>query len=166
VLDPGGVVTQVSQNARSLHPLFTFQHHHLGMAPERALGAAATRWSDYIGTAAADGADAVLGRPSLYELAGLDRDRWLITALDIEVVNGQLSAVVYAFDRSTDASDQPPDVGAVIAAHGHLPVRAFPLGEGTQIQALLDQVFQRVAIRLVAREFSEDTLAVQADIEQ
>jgi len=106
------------------------------------------------------------GGRALYELAGLDRDRWLITALDIEVVKGQLGAVVYAFDRFTDASDEPPDVGAVIAAHGHLPVRAFPLGEGTQIQALLDQVFQRVAIRLVAREFSDDTLAVQADTEQ
>jgi hypothetical protein len=136
------------------------------MGPERALGAAATRWSDYIGTAAADGADAVLGRPSLYELAGLDRDRWHISALDIEVVKGQLGAVVYAFDRFTDGSDQPPHVGAVVAAHGHLPVKAFPLGEGTQIQAFLDQVFRHVAIRLVAREFSDDTLVVQADIEQ
>jgi hypothetical protein len=136
------------------------------MGPEGRLGAAATRWSDYIGTAAADGADVVLGGPSLYELAGLDRDRWLVTALDVEIVNGQFDVVVYAFDRLTGGSGPLPNVEAVIAEHGHLPVKAFRLGEGTQMQAFLDQVFRRVAIRLVARGFSDDALVVQADAEQ
>src|SRR3712207_1301485 len=129
------------------------------MGPERHLGAAATRWDDYVGTAAADGADVVLGRPSLYELAGLDRDRWLVTALDIEVVNGEPAAVVYAFDRFADPGHQAPyDVEAVIAEHGHLPVKAFRLNQDTPVQTLLDQVFRRVSIRLVARDFSNDTM--------
>jgi hypothetical protein len=78
--------------------------------------------------AAADGAD-VAGRPSLYELAGLDREGWLVTALDIEVVNGRLGAVGYADDRITGSGQQvSSDVETVIAEHGHLPVTAvlFP----------------------------------------
>ena len=54
------------------------------------LGAATTRWSDYVGTAAADDAAAVAGHASVYELAGLDRNRWLVVAVDIEVLNGEL----------------------------------------------------------------------------
>ena len=38
------------------------------------LGPATAGWSDYVGTAAAEDAPAVLGSPSLYELAGVDRE--------------------------------------------------------------------------------------------
>ena len=43
------------------------------MAPTRPLDAASTTWNDYVGTAAADDADATLGTRSLYDLAALDR---------------------------------------------------------------------------------------------
>lgn len=133
------------------------------MNPEQRLGPAATRWSDFTGTAAADGAEVVQGRPSLYELAGLDRERWLVTGLDIEVASGQLGAVVYAFDRSAHPDHQVPyEVDAVLAEHGYLPVKAIHLSEATQIQPLLEQVFERVAIRLVARDFRDDTVVVEA----
>jgi hypothetical protein len=40
------------------------------MDPQRrALGPATTRFTDYVGTVAADDAEAVMDRPSLYELA-------------------------------------------------------------------------------------------------
>ena len=45
------------------------------MNVQRRLGAASVRWNDYVGTAAADDADALLDRPSLYEVAGIDRGR-------------------------------------------------------------------------------------------
>lgn len=133
----------------------------------RRLGAAATRWSDYVGTAAADDAEVTAGRPSLYELAGLDRDRWLVVAVDIEVGRGDLGVVVYAIDRFPDSDHQVPyDVDAVVAEHGHLPVTSIRLGREIQIQAFLDQVFGRVAIRLVARGFRDDLLVVQDDAAQ
>jgi hypothetical protein len=132
------------------------------MSPEHLLAPAATRWSDYIGTAAADGAEVVLDRPSLYELSGIDRNRWLVTAIDIEVVNGRMHAVVYAFDRLADSETQVSrDVETVIAENGHLPVTAFPLGDDAEIQPFLDQVFRRVAIRLVVKTFRDDAIVVQ-----
>ena len=65
---------------------------------ERALGPATTRFSDYVGTVEADDAEAVLGRPSLYELANIDRDRYTIVGMDL-VVDDSTTATVYAFDR-------------------------------------------------------------------
>jgi hypothetical protein len=52
-------------------------------------------------------------------------------------------------------------VETVIAEHGHLPVTAIPLSDDTPIQTFLDQVFRRVAIRLVTRSFSEETMVVK-----
>ena len=42
------------------------------------LGPARTRFDDYVGTVAADDAEVVKDQPSLYELAGIDRDRYTI----------------------------------------------------------------------------------------
>lgn len=134
---------------------------------ERGIGAAATRWSDYVGTAAADDAAVTAGRPSLYELAGLDRDQWLVAAVDIEVEGGQLGVVVYVIDRLAETTRRLPyEVDDVVAEHGHLPVKAVRLGQDSGVQDFLDQVFQRVAIRLVARSFRDDPLVVQGDAPQ
>ena len=128
------------------------------------LGAATTRWSDYVGTAAADDAAAVAGRASVYELAGLDRDRWLVVAVDIEVLNGELGAVIYAVDRSTGAGGPDSfDVEELIAEQGHLPVKAIRLNRSADTQPFLDQIFRRVAIRLVARSFRDDLIVVLDD---
>jgi hypothetical protein len=62
------------------------------------LGPANTRFNDYVGTVAADDAAAVMDRPSLYELAHIDRDRYTIVAVDL-TVDGPTTATVYAFDR-------------------------------------------------------------------
>jgi hypothetical protein len=40
------------------------------------LGPANTRFNDYVGTVAADDAEAVKDQPSLYEIANIDRDRY------------------------------------------------------------------------------------------
>ena len=134
------------------------------MTMQGQLGAATTRWSDYVGTAAADGAAAVAGQPSVYELAGLDRGRWLVVAVDIEVLNGKLGVVIYAVDRSTRSEDPDSfDVDEVIAKQGHLPVKAIRLSPTAETQPFLDQIFRRVAIRLVARSFRDDVLVVEED---
>ena len=48
--------------------------------PQQTLGPVSAQWNDYVGTAAADEALAVHNKPSLYQLANLDRDRWAIVA--------------------------------------------------------------------------------------
>jgi hypothetical protein len=63
------------------------------------LGSAQVRWNDYVGTAAADDADAVLDTRSLYEIAGLDRDRWTIVGIDFTLDDAQEIVVIYAADR-------------------------------------------------------------------
>jgi hypothetical protein len=45
-----------------------------------------------------DDAEAVLDRPSLYELAKIDRDRYTIVEIDVGV-DGPTTAIVYAIDR-------------------------------------------------------------------
>jgi hypothetical protein len=44
-----------------------------------------TRFNDYVGTVAADDAEAVKGHPSLYELANIDRDLYTIVAVDLRI---------------------------------------------------------------------------------
>jgi hypothetical protein len=58
------------------------------------LGPAGTNFNDYVGTVAADDADAVMERPSLYELAQIDRDRYTIVAVDL-TVDGPTTATIY-----------------------------------------------------------------------
>src|ERR1700712_2523855 len=95
-------------------------------ASARLLGAAATRWNDYVGTAAADDADAVLHHPSLYELASIDRDRWMILSVDVRV-KASAAVTVYAIDKVAPRVQTPADVAELAADRGQLPVRAFPV---------------------------------------
>ena len=46
-------------------------------------------------------ADSVLDRPSLYELAGVDRGRYTIVGVDLTIWEDTTTASVYAVDRVT-----------------------------------------------------------------
>ena len=104
------------------------------------LGSAQVRWNDYVGTAAADDADAVLATRSLYAIAGLDRERWTIVGLDL-ALGEATGVVVYAVDRAGDAA-------ALEAAE--VPVTAFRLSASTRLDEFLAEAFKRVSVRLVA----------------
>jgi hypothetical protein len=69
----------------------------------RVLGPAHKRFNDYVGTVAADDAEAVKGQPSLYELANIDRDLYTIVAVDLRI-DGPVTATVYAVDRGDENS--------------------------------------------------------------
>jgi hypothetical protein len=58
------------------------------------LGPATTNFNDYLGTVAADDAEAVLYEPCPHELVDLDRDRYTILAVDLRV-EGRTTATVY-----------------------------------------------------------------------
>lgn len=117
------------------------------------LGAAQVRWNDYVGTAAADDADAVLNRRSLYEVAGLDRDRWTIVGIEFSFDDTAEQVVVYATDRRSE-------VGAPADAADELAVTAFHLGPSTQLSEFLSQAFKRVSVRLVSSVVQDKQLLV------
>lgn len=133
------------------------------MDTHRRLDAASTTWNDYVGTAAADDADAFSAQQSLYALAGLDRERWVVVAVDLAVRASEPEVTVYAIDRQGD-DGSAFDIDAVIAANGYVPVTAVRLSMTDQVEAFLNDAFRRVAVRLVARGFREETLVVDHEL--
>jgi hypothetical protein len=123
------------------------------------LGPATAGWSDYVGTAAAEDAIATLGSPSLYELAGVDRERWTILGIDI-AVDRTTEVTVYAFDRQSQAVVSVEEIERLGWESGQIPVTAFPVDE-TQVEAFIEDAFKRLSIRLVARAVRDQALVVQ-----
>ena len=121
------------------------------------LGSAQARWNDYVGTAAADDADALLNTRSLYEIAGLDRDRWTIAAIDFSMGSSE-HLVVYAIDRTRDKSAAEP-VNSV-------PVTALHLGTSLQLDQFLAEAFQRVSVRLLSSVLEDKNLLVAEHIDR
>ena len=118
------------------------------------LGSAQVQWNDYLGTAAADDADALLNTRSLYEMAGLDRHRWMIAGIDLSMGSISDQVVVYAMDRGPDAaSSDDTDTDAVA-------VTAFHLGPSVQLDAFLREAFQRLSVRLMSSVVSDRNLHV------
>jgi hypothetical protein len=128
-------------------------------AERRVLGPAAVRWNDYVGTAAADDADAVLDRPSLYELAGVDRGRYTIVGVDLTIWEETTTASVYAVDRVGERLETHADIDELGRQRGEIPVVEFPL-PSQAVEEFLDDAFKRIALRLVARGVREHQLVV------
>ena len=126
--------------------------------PQQALGPVSAQWNDYVGTAAADEALAVQNTPSLYELANLDRDRWAIVAVDLDVQLGDKASVrVYAVDRREHNIRYTDDILDLAQNLGALPVMRFTLPE-PYVEDFIKQAFKRISIRLVARQAREQLL--------
>ncbi|HEY5820727.1 MAG TPA: hypothetical protein VIT20_02040 [Propionibacteriaceae bacterium] len=119
------------------------------------LGSAQVRFNDYVGTAAADDADAVLATRSLYEIAGLNRDRWTIVGLDL-ALGESAGVVVYAADRLHDAEAVEAD---------EVPVTAFRLAPSTQLHAFIAEAFKRVSVRLVMSAVRDKQFVVAGQTE-
>jgi hypothetical protein len=128
---------------------------------ERVLGPASAGWSDYVGSAAAEDAAAVLGAPSLYELAGVDRERWTILAVDLDV-DRTTAVTVYAFDRSTHGEGTLDDIERLGWSTGRIPVRGFAV-PADQVDAFVEEAFKRLAVRLVARQVRDQALVLEPD---
>ena len=129
------------------------------MSDEHLLGPASVRWNDYVGTAAADDADAITRNRSLYAIAGLDRDRWFIVSMDLEWRDETHLVTLYAYDRArTDAS--AADVEALIDQGSDIPVTAFHLDEPQQVEAFRVEAFKRMAVRLVASGVRDQRLSI------
>lgn len=122
------------------------------------LGPASAGWSDYVGTAAAEDAVATLGSPSLYELAGVDRERWTILGVDI-AVDDTTSVTVYAFDRQSSGLASVDEIEQLGWESGQIPVSAFPVS-ADRVDAFIEDAFKRLSIRLVSRAVRDQALVV------
>jgi hypothetical protein len=107
--------------------------------------------TNYVTTVAADDAEAVLDRPSLYELATIDRDRYTIVGIDLRV-DGPTTAIatVYAIDRLEHSIARRADIAELGQSRVEIPVLEFSLPKPNVedfIRHALDQVLidQRVA---------------------
>jgi hypothetical protein len=112
------------------------------------LGSAQVRWNDYLGTAAADDADALIHTPSLYELAGIDREQWTIVAIDLSMGSPE-QVIVYATDRTQDVADS-----------GTVAVTAFHLHPSVRLDEFTREAFKRVSIRLLSSAVRGNDLVV------
>ncbi len=128
------------------------------MTEHQVLGPASAGWSDYVGTAAAEDAVATLGSPSLYELAGVDRERWSILGVDI-AVDDTTSVTVYAFDRQTSGLGSIDEIERLGWDSGQIPVSAFAVS-ADRVDAFIEDAFKRLSIRLVARTVRDQALVV------
>ena len=122
------------------------------------LGPAATRFNDYIGTVAADDAEAIKDRPSLYELAQIDRDRFTIVGIDLKV-DGPTTATVYAIDRIEQAIVRPAEIAESGKAGDEIPVMPFDVPE-TNVEDFLKFAFRQISVRLVKQELHDQALVV------
>lgn len=128
-------------------------------APTRVLGPASVRWNDYVGTAAADDADALLDRPSLYELAGVDRGRFTILGIDLTIWETATTVQVYAVDRVAHRLESHADIEELGRTRGEIPVVEFAI-PSQQVEEFLSDAFKRISLRLVARGVREHQLVV------
>jgi hypothetical protein len=128
----------------------------------RVLGPAAVRWNDYVGTAAADDADALMDRPSLYELAGVDRDRFTILGIDLTVWETTTTVKVYAVDRVAHRLESHADIEELGHSRGEIPVVEFAI-PSQQVNQLISDAFKRISMRLVARGVRDHQLVVTDD---
>jgi hypothetical protein len=124
----------------------------------RVLGPARTNFNDYVGTVAADDAEAVVDRPSLYELAQIDRDRYTILAIDLKV-DGPVNATVYAIDRVAHGISLHAPIAELGESLGEIPVVQFNLPE-PNVEEFIRHAFRRISVRLMTEDLRDQVLVV------
>jgi len=123
------------------------------------LGPATARWNDYVGTAAADDADVLRGSRSPYELAGIDRDRWAIVAVDLDRGEHGERVTIYATDRQEYAHLQSGSAGG--ALDDEVPVTAFHLEGARRVDDFINGAFKRIQVRLNCRSAGLGSLSIE-----
>jgi hypothetical protein len=124
----------------------------------RAFGPATTSFNDYVGTVAADDAEAVRDQPSLYELAQIDRDRYTILGIELSV-DGPTTAAVYAFDRLEHSVARLEEIVELGLNRGEIPVVRFDLPE-IDAGVFIRQAFRRISVQLVIQDLRDQVLMV------
>jgi hypothetical protein len=97
-------------------------------------------------------------RPSLYELARIDRDRYTILAIDLNV-DGPVTAMVYAIDRLEHGISRPAEIVELGQQRGEIPVVQFNVPE-PHVEEFIRHAFKRISVRLVTRDVRDQILLV------
>ena len=124
----------------------------------RVLGPASARWNDYVGTVAADSLEALRDRPSLYELAQVDRDRYTIVGVELKV-DGPTSATVYAIDRMEYGIQWQDEIAELGRSRGEIPVVPFEI-PGVNAGYFMRHAFRRISVWLVTQDLRDQVLVV------
>jgi hypothetical protein len=122
------------------------------------LGPANTRFNDYVGSVAADDAEAIKDRSSLYELARIDRDRFTIVGIDL-TVDGPATATVYAVDRIEQAVLRQSEIVELGETRGEIPVVPFDIPK-PNVEDFIRHAFRRISVRLVTQDLHDQVLVV------
>jgi hypothetical protein len=122
------------------------------------LGPARTPFNDYVGTVAADDAEAVKGQPSLYELADVDRERYTILAVDLSI-GGPVTATIYAIDRVEHVITRHHEIAELSLSRRQIPVVAFDIPE-PNVEDLIRHAFRKISIRFVTQHLPDPMLVV------
>lgn len=129
----------------------------------KVLGPVHARWNDYLGTAAADDAAVVADRPSLYAMAGLDRDEWIVVAVELSIRNSAPRVTVFAVARQASEIEGYAEIEERGRRGGQVPVTAFHLLDSTHVEEFLNEAFERIAVRLIATPVRDAVLVVNED---
>ena len=120
------------------------------------LGSAQARWNDYVGTAAADDAAALLATRSLYEISDLDRDLWTIVGMDFSRGTASEQVVICAMDRATGLDADPET--------GDLNVTAIHLAKSTAMDSFIHEAFNQLSVRLMSSAVIDKCIVVDRTI--
>ena len=124
------------------------------------LGAVTVQYDDYVGTAAADDADALIAGRSLYQMVGLDRDQWLIVSVELARSQHSDRVSVYAIDRYKHPLSGLADLEAGPDFAFGVPVVAFDLPASVPAQDFMTEAFQRISVRLTLQSVTGQSLNV------
>ena len=102
--------------------------------------------------------EVVLDRPSLYEVAQIDRDRYTIVAVDLKV-DGPVAATVYAVDRVEHGLSLHAEIVELGQREGEIPVVQFDLAE-PNVEEFIRHAFKRISVRLVTQALRDQILVV------
>ena len=122
------------------------------------LGPASTRFNDYVGTVAADDAEAIIDQPSLYELAQIDRDHYTIVGIDLNV-DGPATATVYAIDRVAQGVVRPAEIVESGQSRSEIAVVPFDIPE-PNVEDFIRHAFRRISVRLLTQDLQDQVLVV------
>ena len=131
-----------------------------GTMTHEILAHASVTYGDWIGTAAAD-EHQTIGHLDLYEVAGLDPDRWWILSIDITGVGIDKGYFyVYAVDRQATSITDYESLQLHGRGHGKIPVTSF-LVHDIAAETLIRESFTQFHLQLRHRSLGELPLEVE-----
>jgi hypothetical protein len=122
------------------------------------LGPASTRFNDYIGTVAADDAEAIMDQPSMYELAQIDRNHYTIVGIDLNV-DGPATATVYAIDRVAQGVVTPAEIVESGQSRSEIAVVPFDIPD-PNVEDFIRHAFRRISVRLMTQDLQDQVFVV------